>query len=471
MMKTTELITKALTASEQTHARYADLSKTIWNVSSIAFKATEYRDVLNEYLRRRRTRYSIQVSMEDPFFNSIQVWLMKNKAANESQKRFKFASVISRRPEDKLRPDDTTVDIDMFVIPNFKNESTFELEGHKIHVYSSDSDEIHGAGMVQQTTTGAGRDKYQQEMSLNGAIQTQMRAMAARINPSLVFCAKDKAGIEAVERLFRTLVQEDMKKDRYQPRTYTLARWGSFEQVVAEVGRRKTESIFLDDGVMDDIIGDISEFLAGEQRYKEMDIPYHRGYLLYGPPGTGKTSIVKAVASHFNMDLYIANLTSGKLDNDGFDGIISDVKPHSILVIEDIDTLASAQDSTDKESDKTTENLMSLLNGLDGLLTPRGVIVFLTTNFKDKLDPRLIRPGRIDRVFEIGYMGNSAYRRMIDYYYGALAANEVTSDLTDKNITPAEVSEIFKVNMNNGHTAVFEAEKFVAGREPVTNVS
>ena len=47
-----------------------------------------------------------------------------------------------------------------------------------------------------------------------------------------------------------------------------------------------------------------------ESFYKEHSISYKRGYLLYGPPGTGKTSIIKAIASHFDYDIYIINMNN-----------------------------------------------------------------------------------------------------------------------------------------------------------------
>ena len=40
--------------------------------------------------------------------------------------------------------------------------------------------------------------------------------------------------------------------------------------------------------------------------------------------------------------------------------------------------------------------LSGLLNAIDGVTSSEGRIVFMTTNYVDKLDPALIRPGRVD---------------------------------------------------------------------------
>lgn len=47
--------------------------------------------------------------------------------------------------------------------------------------------------------------------------------------------------------------------------------------------------------------------------------------------------------------------------------------------------------------------LSGLLNCLDGVTSTEARIVFMTTNFKDRLDPALIRPGRVDVIEYIGY--------------------------------------------------------------------
>ena len=54
---------------------------------------------------------------------------------------------------------------------------------------------------------------------------------------------------------------------------------------------------------------DIEKFRSSRKRYRQLGVPYHRGYLLYGPPGTGKTSLVSALANKFGMSIYVVNLT------------------------------------------------------------------------------------------------------------------------------------------------------------------
>ena len=54
--------------------------------------------------------------------------------------------------------------------------------------------------------------------------------------------------------------------------------------------RRPLNSIILQEGVINSLIEDASEFIKSESWYTTAGIPHRRGYLLYGPPGTGKST-------------------------------------------------------------------------------------------------------------------------------------------------------------------------------------
>ena len=72
---------------------------------------------------------------------------------------------------------------------------------------------------------------------------------------------------------------------------------------------RLLESVILRADEKEHLLQDIEKFKESRQRYRQMGVPYHRGYLLYGPPGTGKTSLVSAIAAKFEMSIYAVNLT------------------------------------------------------------------------------------------------------------------------------------------------------------------
>jgi mitochondrial chaperone BCS1 len=58
-----------------------------------------------------------------------------------------------------------------------------------------------------------------------------------------------------------------------------------------------------------------------------------------------------------------------------------------------------------------------LLNALDGVSSREGRVLFLTTNHPERLDPALIRPGRVDRKVELGHATPDQARRLFVWFY------------------------------------------------------
>lgn len=66
-------------------------------------------------------------------------------------------------------------------------------------------------------------------------------------------------------------------------------------------------------------------------------------------------------------------------------------------------------------------NLAGILNVLDGVIDCPNRIVVMTTNHPEKLDPALIRPGRINKKMFLGLLKITEAFSMIEHYYGKLS--------------------------------------------------
>lgn len=183
---------------------------------------------------------------------------------------------------------------------------------------------------------------------------------------------------------------------------------------------RLLESVVLEPGEKEHLLEDIAQFRKSKRRYQRLGIPYHRGYLFYGPPGTGKTSLVSALAAHFGLSIYTANLTEFT-DRSLMSGV-NQVPANSVLLFEDIDSMRNSQsragstgetDSKQNASSPSGVTLSGLLNVLDGFYAPTGVLFVMTTNHMEKLDQALLRPGRIDYRL---YLGNASDRQKLELY-------------------------------------------------------
>lgn len=253
---------------------------------------------------------------------------------------------------------------------------------------------------------------------------------------------------EFVDEIFQTYV----KKQTGKPRLYFWAKqWGEYRWVEqTPYVPRPLETVILDADLKDKILQDIQTFQKSKRWYAEMGIPYHRGYLFYGPPGTGKTSLVVGLSSHFCSKVYLLKL-SDMTDSSLLDAV-SRVEPNGMIVMEDVDCMSStrARREEDEEGDGVKSifgvTLSGLLNVLDGLSAPCGVLFFMTTNQVEKLDSALIRPGRIDVKLSIGEATDSQKRELFNRFFPDQIAPD---EILDKSSTMAELQEHLLRQRNN----------------------
>jgi chaperone BCS1 len=170
-------------------------------------------------------------------------------------------------------------------------------------------------------------------------------------------------------------------------------------------------------GVLEMILDDAERFMKKEQWYVERGIPYRRGYLLHGPPGNGKSSAVMALASKLKLDICVLSLSGGGMGDDELRRLLSDLPSDSaIVLIEDVDCVFQQRESSDDKDSKIT--FSGLLNAIDGVVAAEGRILVMTTNFPDKLDAALIRPGRCDVQVLVKNADEDQARRLFLRFFG-----------------------------------------------------
>lgn len=150
--------------------------------------------------------------------------------------------------------------------------------------------------------------------------------------------------------------------------------------------------------------------LKNPKLFEEVGITPPKGLLLYGPPGTGKTLLAKAVAHSTNATFIevVGSELVQKFIGEGAK-LVKDIfrlareKGPTIIFIDEIDSLAAARmdlgTSGEREVNRT---FMQLLAEVDGFKHLDNVKVIGATNRLDILDKALIRPGRLDRLIEVG---------------------------------------------------------------------
>lgn len=251
----------------------------------------------------------------------------------------------------------------------------------------------------------------------------------------------------------KDLVEEVFQMNKDKERTMTIIRRPftggyssrlSWSRLTAKP-RRALDTVILDPVQKQSVLKDIEEYMdeSTQSFYGDHGIPYRRGYLFHGPPGCGKTSFCLALASKFNLDVYVLTLLDHELQDSDLMSLMNQLPSPSLLLLEDIDTAglsrkkpfadtagssgggmfggggrrvmhrglppgavaaasASAKpdpnlDSDDEDTNKqaTRVSLSGLLNAIDGVAAPEGHILIMTTNKPHELDDALVRAGRI----------------------------------------------------------------------------
>ncbi|KAL1202902.1 AAA-ATPase [Cardamine amara subsp. amara] len=232
------------------------------------------------------------------------------------------------------------------------------------------------------------------------------------------------------------------------------------------------------------IMDDLTDFTKCQSFYKKTGRAWKRGYLLYGPPGTGKSSMIAAMANYLRYDIYDLELTEVK-SNSELRKLLMKTSSKSIIVIEDIDcsinltirkkmqipcsyngleTLTGFGLSEDSGNGNTV-TLSGLLNFTDGLWSCCGsekIFVF-TTNHIEKLDPALLRSGRMDMLIDMSYCTFPSLKILLKNYLGYEEEDlnddvfkEIEEVVDKAEITPADVSESLIKNRRDRERAVSE---------------
>ncbi|XP_022333266.2 mitochondrial chaperone BCS1-like [Crassostrea virginica] len=231
--------------------------------------------------------------------------------------------------------------------------------------------------------------------------------------------------------------------------------------------KRPIESVVLDQGVSEKILNDIKEFIQNPKWYYDRGIPYRRGYLLYGPPGCGKSSYITALAGQLDYSICLMNLNDRGMSDDRLNHLLTTAPEQSIILLEDIDAAFLnrdlAKDNPTMYQGMGRLTLSGLLNALDGVASAEARIIFMTTNYIERLDAALIRPGRVDVKEKIAHATDYQLEKMFTRFYpetGAEGGQKFCARVRqqDRPVTAAQIQGLFLQHKDDPEGALANIE-------------
>lgn len=234
-------------------------------------------------------------------------------------------------------------------------------------------------------------------------------------------------------------------------------------------------------------------FLTRKDWYEAKGIPYTLGFMFHGDPGCGKTSTVKAIANtarrhvinvqlseiksksqlrhlFFNEEIHVYNGTTTERYNipiherlyliediDAMGDAVLERKWKKPTVVEEKPKKATGDPWADREEEEIKEpiDLSFLLNLLDGTLESSGRILCISSNFPERIDKALIRPGRIDMIVNFKKCNREILQEMVSSFYDKEFSDWTTDELNYR-WTPAEVNQILFRNFDKPEDAIQE---------------
>lgn len=223
--------------------------------------------------------------------------------------------------------------------------------------------------------------------------------------------------------------------------------WGVFNPWKRISVLKPWPPLFIDSNIKKIINDKVMFFKNNREWYIKNNIPYKLTIVLHGEPGTGKTSLIRYISDLLESDLY--NMALNRINPDSVQSSLLTCRKGipAVIALEDFERAALSRETKKLEKDQDEERpnfaLSEILNMLQGLNPIENIIMVLTTNHIEKVDPALLRKGRTDILLEVGRLGIKEVSAFYEHSYGIDFPETIKSI---KPIKACDMEALFKDN-------------------------
>ena len=197
--------------------------------------------------------------------------------------------------------------------------------------------------------------------------------------------------------------------------------------------REKAPHLAVNKKVKDQILKAVEFFNNNQDWYEKRGLAKKLVIVLFGPPGTGKTSLSRFIGDETKR--HLASIDIGGISSVEFSNDIKALSNNNALVsIQDFDAnpafhkreLGGGQapnsenvDVFNKNASQVRQglNISAILNTLQGDVPLDDVVIVMTTNHIEKIDPAILRKGRVDLLIEVGALHFDEVKEFWEFYY------------------------------------------------------
>lgn len=180
------------------------------------------------------------------------------------------------------------------------------------------------------------------------------------------------------------------------------------------------------------IVSDLRAWRDGRAGWHEIS----RSLLLYGPPGTGKTWLARAIGNSAGIVTVTASFAQWQAK-----GHLGDMLREMratfaearrlapcVMIIDEIDAVGSRSDNDRHASNYRAQVINGFLAEMDTLARDEGVVLVGTTNNIERMDPAVLRAGRIDLKVQVPLPDAQALLAILRHHLRAEITKEEIAD-------------------------------------------